>query len=369
MITSLLVSDDDEVTEGMPIMVVETSKAAVEIEAAEGGPITFLVAPGDSVKLGRPIYRIGAEGPAAETAPTDEDTTGAAAPESTAPAAPVEGFVTSRPYKERRSRRSAPQRAASPVPEALQQSDPRKAAEIAALSVVNPSGLVSCLFAECGCETRTASVGPLFESNISDILIYETARLVSSSFPKLNARFDETQGGVPHDKLRIGYSIDTDDDLTVYNLGDCAQKTLTEVRHAIEDATEAHLTKKISAEQMKEATITLSDLSGSGVGYFLPLINGSQSCILGYASGEGRAYLSLAFDHRVLGGAYASKFLAELTARVEAHFAEKQAPEVACDVCGRGPQELKALQAKTLIRAVDLKGNDILCCRNCLEEM
>lgn len=369
-IRALLVSDGDTVAAGTPIMEVETSKAAVEIEATAEGPIHFLVSPGETVKIGAPICRIGAD---------SDDAPSPAEPPTEKPAPKTNGldtttgFQTSRPYKERPRRKSrearAPQLAGPVVPASLQASDPRKAAEIAALSVVNPSGLVSCLFAETAAWRRAADVGPLFENNVSDLIIYEASRLLAK-YPRLNARFDENDATVLYDDIRFGYSIDVEDDLTVYNLGDCSTKTMFDLRHAIEDATEAHVTKKISKEQMRESTITLTDLSGSNIRFFLPLINGAQSAIIGYSSGRNNEILiSLAFDHRVVGGRYVSQFLDELIARLEAHAADEAPAEVACDVCGRGAEELRAIRSKSLVRIVDLHGNELLCCQNCLEEL
>ena len=398
VLVAWLVKDGAHVERGAPIAEIETSKAAVELEAATSGRIAFLAAPGETVRVGAPIYRIGGADAAGAAAPATEGTGSAAPssfPEAITPAeeparaddAPVpahKGFRTARPYREPGPVRGRPPLPAPPSsssgewssvaigarPRPYVGDDPRKAAEVAALSVVNPSGLVSCLFARCAPGTRIAGQDGLFEANLSDLLIYETSRLVRA-YPLINAFYDEENGLSLSEEVEFGYSIDVADDLTVYNLGACQAKSLHGIREAIESAMEAHATRKIARDQLKPTTITLTDLSGSGVRHFYPLINGRQSSILGYSTDEdGATLLSFAFDHRAMGGRYAARFLADLVERLASHLRSpsptaSSAETIACAFCGRDAATLADLRERGLLRILTPSGEDALCCETC----
>lgn len=395
MLVGFLVEDGSHVEKGTPVAEVETSKAAVELEAPESGPIHFVAKPGQVLKVGAPVYHIGAApapapieppipspAPAleAETAAPEADTPGPGDEPSQEPRPPHPGFFVDRPYQAPKPPRGMgylqlPPGAALPVetvaarPKPYVGDDPRKAAEVANLSVVNPSGLVSCLFARCAGTRRRVAQDGLFETNFSDLIIYETARLLRK-YPNLNAWYDPDAGLQLHAHAEIGYSIDVSDDLTVYNLGACETLSLPEIRNALEGAMEAHVTKKISRQHLKPTTLTVTDLSGSGVGHFFPLINGQQSAIIGYGSEpDGSILLSLSFDHRAMGGRYVAQYLAELVDRLNSHLTTGAAPEeevtVECDFCGRDAETLRKLRQRGLMRILTPSGEDALCCETC----
>jgi pyruvate/2-oxoglutarate dehydrogenase complex dihydrolipoamide acyltransferase (E2) component len=382
VLRSWLVAEGSHVTPGTAIVEVETSKTAVEIEATEAGPITFLAGAGQVVKVGEPICRIGAAGatavgaappPAAVTAQAPAPAPGMAAVAAGAPTmdASPRGFATKRPYRTdaaiepARAKANGVARPSSVPMTHTGWADKRKAAEVANLSVVNPGGLVSCLIRGISVSRRSHPVGGLFADNISDLVIYECARLIAR-YPKLNAVYDADQGYRLAADVRFGYSVDVEDDLTVYNLGACETLTLDDIRSRIESCIEAHVMKKVPRALMAETTITLSDLSGSGLDSFVPLINGAQSCILGLSSpSPGLAKISLAFDHRVIGGLYVARFLDDLATRVQSHFRGRA--EMACDICGQELSKLRALGERGLVRLVGPGGEDLKSCRNCYE--
>jgi hypothetical protein len=123
--------------------------------------------------------------------------------------------------------------------------------------------------------------------------------------------------------------------------------------------------KKRTASMLEPTTFTVTDLSGSGVSGFVPLINGPQSAILGYSHASANfARLSLAFDHRVMGGRYAASFLTDLRSRIESHLTADS--EVACYFCARDGATLRRLRQHGLFKIRDTYGHERLACALCM---
>lgn len=391
---SVLVEDGTHVNAGTVVAELETSKAAVELEAAFDGEIYFLAKPGQILKVGDLVYRIGeppenqsadeqAQSDFSHSTPDIAETASASESISDKPsdAGAHRGYRVSRSYMAPRpSRRFShdfsmimnltdgglPRTLSSAKPETYIGENTRKKAEVENLSVVNPSGLVSCLFAKCSGTRRRVAQEGLFKTNFADLIIYETARLISK-YPLLNAFYDNESGLQVRDAVRIGYSIDVEDDLTVYNLGDCDKMGIPEIRDSLENAMEAHLTRKLTRTHMEPSTLTLSDLSGSGIRHFVPLINGQQSAIIGYSSdSDGAPLISLAFDHRAMGGLYVARFLEDLVTRLDSHLLKVSADLIVeCAFCGKDAETLRKLRERGLMRIVTPDGEDVLCCETC----
>jgi pyruvate dehydrogenase E2 component (dihydrolipoamide acetyltransferase) len=84
--------------------------------------------------------------------------------------------------------------------------------------------------------------------------------------------------------------------------------------------------RKLKVDQLKGATFTISSLSGIGGKYFTPIINPPEVGILGLSKTfDSLSFkdekvvslktlpVSLSYDHRVINGAYAAKFITELS--------------------------------------------------------
>ena len=88
--------------------------------------------------------------------------------------------------------------------------------------------------------------------------------------------------------------------------------------------------RKLKVDQLKGATFTISSLSGIGGKFFTPIINPPEVGIMGLSKTfkslrmeNGKVTerdtlpMSLSYDHRVINGAYAAKFITALTAKLE----------------------------------------------------
>ncbi|WP_107995857.1 2-oxo acid dehydrogenase subunit E2 [Trichococcus paludicola] len=141
-------------------------------------------------------------------------------------------------------------------------------------------------------------------------------------FPILNASIDDAaQEIVLKNYINIGIATDTDNGLYVPNVKNADSKGMFKIADEINNmAAQAH-DGKLAAADMRNGSVTISNIGSVGGGFFTPVINYPEVAILGVgtiaqqaivnAEGElavGRVMkLSLSFDHRIVDGATAQK--------------------------------------------------------------
>ncbi|MDK2779967.1 MAG: hypothetical protein PWP61_264 [Trichococcus sp.] len=141
-------------------------------------------------------------------------------------------------------------------------------------------------------------------------------------FPILNASIDDAaQEIVLKNYINIGIATDTDNGLYVPNVKNADAKGMFKIADEINNmAAQAH-DGKLAAADMRNGSVTISNIGSVGGGFFTPVINYPEVAILGVgtiaqqaivnAEGElavGRVMkLSLSFDHRIVDGATAQK--------------------------------------------------------------
>ncbi len=123
----------------------------------------------------------------------------------------------------------------------------------------------------------------------------------------------------------VGFAADTPNGLVVPVIRDVDRKGIMQL--AKESGELAGLARdgKLKSEQMKGGVFTVSSLGGIGGGYFTPIINAPEVAILGVSRAvmkpvwDGEQFqprlmlpLSLSYDHRVIDGAYAARFIVHL---------------------------------------------------------
>jgi pyruvate dehydrogenase E2 component (dihydrolipoamide acetyltransferase) len=156
--------------------------------------------------------------------------------------------------------------------------------------------------------------------------------------PMLNASLDVEEGTVTyHDGEHLGIAVDTERGLVVPVIRDAGDLNLAGLAKRIADLAERTRTNKISPDDLQGGTFTLTNTGSRGALFDTPIINQPQVGILGTGSvvkravvvedaaggGEGIAprsmvYLSLTYDHRLVDGADAARFLGTLKERLEA---------------------------------------------------
>jgi pyruvate dehydrogenase E2 component (dihydrolipoamide acetyltransferase) len=161
-----------------------------------------------------------------------------------------------------------------------------------------------------------------------DILIKILARALKE-FPYMNAHQEE--GAVRLiPEVHLGLAVDTERGLMVVVVRDADRKSIPDISRETGDKIERAASGKILPDELAGGTFTLTNLGAFGVEAFTPLINPPEVAVLGVgriqqqpAAHKGeivlrhRVALSLTFDHRVVDGAPAARFLARLRELIE----------------------------------------------------
>lgn len=149
------------------------------------------------------------------------------------------------------------------------------------------------------------------------------------AFPLVNASIDGDNIVYKKD-INLGIAVALDQGLIVPVIKNADEKNLVGLSRAIEDLAARARSKKLSPDEVQGGTFTITNPGIFGAVYGLPLINQPQVAILGVGGIEKRAvvvndaiaihptcHLSLGYDHRLVDGADAGRFLSYIKERLE----------------------------------------------------
>jgi len=155
-----------------------------------------------------------------------------------------------------------------------------------------------------------------------DVLVYLTARLLPRH-RLLNACFTE-DGVLLYEPIHIGLACDLerDDSVLVPVVRDADRKSLAEIAREAAALEERARSPGLGPDELADATFTIADQSSLEIDNFVPILNDRQSAILAMSTIRRRPVvrgdsvevapvgsLAVAFDHRVLNGTTAARFL------------------------------------------------------------
>ena len=152
-----------------------------------------------------------------------------------------------------------------------------------------------------------------------------------SEFPKFNSSIHMGSRTIVYKKyISIGVAVDTERGLLVPVIRDADKKDVTEISVELTDISSRAREKKLSADRLQGGTFTITNLGGIGGTFFTPILNPPEVAILGvsrssvepaYVDGEFvpklMLPLSLSYDHRIIDGAEAARFLRWLCEMLE----------------------------------------------------
>ncbi|MBI2988627.1 MAG: 2-oxo acid dehydrogenase subunit E2 [Deltaproteobacteria bacterium] len=156
-------------------------------------------------------------------------------------------------------------------------------------------------------------------------------------YPIFNSSMDEATGEIVYkDYFHLGVAVDTEAGLIVPVLRDVDKKRLWDLAVELNELVEKTRQRKVSLEELQGGTFTISNQGGIGGSHFTPIINKPEVAVLGLGRGvlkpvvkkakvETRMMLPLclSYDHRVIDGADAVRFMMELVQALE-NFPEKE---------------------------------------------
>ena len=177
-------------------------------------------------------------------------------------------------------------------------------------------------------------------ATLNDMLLKAVADTLLAH-PLLAARWEETQLALPGDRIDIGLAVDAPGGLVVPVVRDVAAAPLAEVARQTRWLVERARSGRLTAADMQGGVFTLTSLGSYGIEFFTPVINHPEAAILGVGAirmhpvpppggQEGfvlqrQLPLSLTFDHRIVDGGPAGRFLGDLAARIAAFAAASAA--------------------------------------------
>jgi pyruvate dehydrogenase E2 component (dihydrolipoamide acetyltransferase) len=146
-------------------------------------------------------------------------------------------------------------------------------------------------------------------------------------FPKFNSSLDINGENLIYKKyFHIGIAVDTPDGLVVPVIRDCDKKEVFEIAKEMAEISQRARDGKLSPDDMKGGSMSISSLGGIGGTAFTPIINAPEVAILGLSRSQmkpqwnGQDFepklmlpLSLSYDHRVIDGADAARFIVYLS--------------------------------------------------------
>ena len=149
--------------------------------------------------------------------------------------------------------------------------------------------------------------------------------------PIFNSSLDEVaQEIVIKEYFHISIAVDTEQGLIVPVIRDVDKKSMLELVKEVEQLAQKARDRKVTAEELKGGTFTISNQGAIGGAHFTPIVNKPQVAILGLGRGamkpvvrDGKVEvrmmtpLGLSYDHRVIDGGEAARFIVDLVKAME----------------------------------------------------
>jgi pyruvate dehydrogenase E2 component (dihydrolipoamide acetyltransferase) len=150
--------------------------------------------------------------------------------------------------------------------------------------------------------------------------------------PAMNASLDEERGEIVRKKhYDIGIAVDTEDGLVVPVIRNAGDRTIVELAREIERLSEGARAGKLPLSDLAGGTFTVTSIGSIGGLFSYPVIHPPEAAILGVHKivrrpvvreggivARDMMYLSLSFDHRLIDGATATRFLNDVILRIDA---------------------------------------------------
>jgi pyruvate dehydrogenase E2 component (dihydrolipoamide acetyltransferase) len=160
-------------------------------------------------------------------------------------------------------------------------------------------------------------------------LVVKLAAVALRRHPRLQARWRDDGLFVP-DRVDVAVAVDTDAGLFAPVIRDADRLTLRQLAARSRELIARARAGRLTADEMRDATFTVTNLGGLGIDAFTPILHLPQAAVLGVGRivrepavhddrvvPRDRVTLSLTFDHRVVDGAPAARFLDTLRGCLE----------------------------------------------------
>lgn len=324
LIVSVLVAEGQQIEPEQAVIELETDKAVIEVPCPHAGVVTKLhVGKGDSVEIGQLLLTLenGTTSARGETQASQELPAAAAAVATVEPQSEGDkiqrdtwGPVSREPLTQiRRTIARRMSRSASVIPHVTNFDD----ADVTELDSYRKSAAD---------ELHTAGT----KLTMMPFVVKAVAKALEQH-PLLNAEFDEENGQIVYKQyVNLGVAVDTPRGLVVPVLRDADRLGIVEIARALASLAQRARAAEFEVEELRGGSFTISNLGAVGGGYSTPIINYPESAILllgrarpAPAVHDGKIGprlmmpLSLSYDHRLVDGATAARFLNDVIEQVQ----------------------------------------------------
>lgn len=155
-----------------------------------------------------------------------------------------------------------------------------------------------------------------------------------TKFPQFNASVDMGNKSIIYKKyINIGIAVDTEKGLLVPVIKNVDKKNILQLSVELSEISKKARDKKITVDDLQGGNFSISNLGGIGGTYFTPIVNSPEVAILGVSRGSYEPVykdgefvprlllpLSLSYDHRVIDGADAARFIRWVSEALENPF-------------------------------------------------
>ncbi len=146
--------------------------------------------------------------------------------------------------------------------------------------------------------------------------------------PIFNSSIDEVANDIVFKEYyHVGLAVDTEQGLLVPVIRDVDKKSLFQLSKDVQEVAEKARDRKVTLDDMKGGTFTISNQGGIGGAHFTPIVNKPEVAILGLGKGGYKAVvkdkkiearllmpIAISYDHRVIDGGTAARFTVDLIA-------------------------------------------------------
>lgn len=155
------------------------------------------------------------------------------------------------------------------------------------------------------------------------VFILKVVSYALQKFPIFNSSLcNESKKIILKKDINIGVAVDVQDSLFVPVLKNVNKKNISELSSELNSLVKKSNEKKLKKSDISEGSFTISNLGSIGGSWFSPIINAPEVAILGVSKATIKPFwngekfipvlmlpLSLSYDHRVINGAYAARFI------------------------------------------------------------
>jgi pyruvate dehydrogenase E2 component (dihydrolipoamide acetyltransferase) len=360
-IVEWLKKEGDHVEKGEPVLVVEGEKTTFEIDAPDSGPITKILAQvGTDVEVGQTVGTIGEPGSSASPQATRKvDVEKPTLSPTPSAASPSSDRIVASPAARRLAQEYgvdiASVKGSGPGGRISREdilAARQGAATVVVTKVVQPTiqkrfkleGIRKAVAERLGFSARTVvPVTLTMEADATQLMLIrekESSISFTALFVKAAAKTLESHNNVnstiegdeitTYSDVNVAVAIHTEQGLVAPVIRNANRRSLKEINDEIDELSRKAKENHLTVENLTGGTFTITNLGAYDVESFAPVINPPQCAILGLGRIAYKPYvkgsevsvrpstlLTLVFDHRIIDGAPAARFLQDLKRKLE----------------------------------------------------